>query len=701
MTYALSGSISPRAFKNNPAQLVTITATSIVPVSGTCVTFIDIATGGQAPLVYNSATSQWEAQYQIPSSTTDGTYNWTLRATDCISETVLSNIYASTYIVDTIGPLIVPQSLTPQAGGNTVFASQPLLAKLIDRRAGVDVATINFELRDETTGTNTQHSAQSWSASSWWAKTAPVSLMAGHLYTLGVSVRDNAGNEAVYSQDRQSSTRGFLATSFSSTTADASVPHSVCNLSDIQLDGMKTVTCTNVPLEIGTSVSTLSGTKSWAEKGYVVHTASLASATIRSSTLNQSVPVFTAGTTRAVTLPFDVSQADYSSQSFAVAGTTINLGTISKKVPATFTDAWIEMLGTPAVQTSTAPQACVDPSLTAYGVRAPHCTPDPVGSRYMAIFKVGTSAPAADSLAQSVGLTAVRGEDKGIVEGSVSAAQALFNQTASVASVQHMGGHDVVDAWGELQGDLCVTRSLRTVGGGTPDAGPVGFTGDFSDLQDGSCGLQVQTVESWPVVIPPLPPRPTPCEGAGHLVWSGDDTVNDPINWPELSWLRGHHRVEWSQDCLLAKWTPGAQHARSGSNQYTCWWYNYRPRTNAAYWNQDRIVDMDYEADFKSREYPNWAGGCTPPWIPPRYAGMDCDVNIWVSVFGKANSITSSSLFTSTPWPGGRGGACSWLHDSDDEAAGDNSLWRGNTWDKCIAITSTGDVAEDDTNWCI
>lgn len=377
LSYAISGSVTPNAFRNDPPQQITVYATSIVPSTGTCVTFVDEATGGTAALTYNGGNNRWEGSYQVGEHALDGTYRWTLRATDCESGIALSNEYTSAYVVDKHAGYFVPSSVLPQDGGNTIFASQPLLARIRDYGgSGIDLASIRFSLENATTGETTQLPAISYDAVTGWTKTSPVALSPGTRYRMSVSADDFAGNRSSYSQAPFADGGGFLSSSLTVTDAPASIDPANpkrCEVEPLAVGATKRrVNCVNVPVTIGSSSAFSAGTL---HPGEVAFTRSvpLSGAKVRTDAGAEypALPGQSLGLApRTILGEFQLTSTG--SGSVALPATVADLGTLSFDVPAAIDSASIFM---PEVSTaSTAPIACVDPAIDS----ANDCGPDPV-----------------------------------------------------------------------------------------------------------------------------------------------------------------------------------------------------------------------------------------------------------------------------------------------------------------------------------
>lgn len=412
MLYNLVASASPRyASTASSTATVVVSVTSFAPNPGqpgtgsgtSCVRVTDSRTGtthdathlGQNP----DGSHRWELSLTVPARTTEGTYTATTKAVECASGTRLSTQAAPAYTIDNTPPTIDPSSLSPPAYGNTIFATaQPLVARLSDGLSGVDPGRITFTLSDEAGSTSTYSGSQvSWNWATGWAKTPNLSLVTGRAYSFGVAVTDLAGNSVSLSQDPTAIGGGFLVTTFGPQTTRASIPPTPCVVSD-QVDlstGMKTATCSNVPLHFDPTSVAMAGTRHWEEVGFVEHTGPLESAVVRSNVggVPVSLPAYQgsdpAWAPKTGSLGFEVPRATRQAATYSVEARDVNIGTLATKVPATWTEATLEMAPT---STTASTSACADPSAATPQVP---CVPDPVHARYRVLLAGTVSDPAA------------------------------------------------------------------------------------------------------------------------------------------------------------------------------------------------------------------------------------------------------------------------------------------------------------------
>lgn len=290
-------------------------------------------------------------------------------------------------------PIIVPQSLTPQDFGNTIFASQSLSARIV---GAVNPSSIVFALLDETSGSIRTISgpAVTYDSQSGWATTTTQSLASGHLYRIMVEARDFHGNANRFAQAEVADNGGFLATSVTLRGSTASIPSTACQVSGtVDGAGLRTVTCPNVPLAFASTTVDLAGVRARPSTGFVEETTPLSTAILRSTVagLPATVPAYSqsdpAWGPKTASLRFDVP-ATGGLSGLTVAGVTKNLGTLVTKAPSTWTSAALEMAGVP---TTASTSACATPSAL-NGIR---CDPDILRNGYIVRLNAGGSTAAA------------------------------------------------------------------------------------------------------------------------------------------------------------------------------------------------------------------------------------------------------------------------------------------------------------------
>lgn len=391
LKYVLFPDATPRAFNNTPPKTLQVAIRSHAPI-GSCVTWKDLVTGTELWLSLATPVpggeSTWAGTFDVPPGTPDGTFAYRGIARECGSGLALTREIQGSYIVDSIAPTVT--ELIPTDHGNTAFVSQPLLARISDGLSGVDPIEITFALVDETAGTSTTLSG-TYHPLSRWARTQPLTMQEGHVYRFSVTAADLAGNPASATHSSASEGGGFLATRVELNPATATIPTTPCTVSSVNLStGTRTATCPNVPLVIGPSSVALGGTRHSPATGFVEQTAPLNPAILRTTIagVEMTQPAYPSGTTRAVSSPYFATTRGLGPFSLDVSGETRNLGTLTAEVPATWSDATLEMS---SVQTTPSTSACADPGNITVQI---YCVPDPVLSRFSVAFNNTVSDPA-------------------------------------------------------------------------------------------------------------------------------------------------------------------------------------------------------------------------------------------------------------------------------------------------------------------
>lgn len=382
LTYALSGAVSPSVFNNDPPVALSVSATSWAPPAGQCVTFTDSTSGSQVALTFDSTnpdgSGRWVGSFTVPSGRSDASYTWQLGATNCAGIT-LTNSVSSSYLIDSVAPVIDGLSISPLDGGNTIFTSQPLIARITDAGgSGVKKSTVSFTLTNETAGSTTTLPAASLSPTTGWAKTSPASLVVGNVYRIALTASDYAGNTTTFAQRPASKGGGFLVTTIDAKAASATIPPVPCAVSDADLGTQtRTVTCADVTLHVAPTSVDLGGTRH-GDRAFAEHAVSLDGAKVRGATPLEEQAAYP-GQTRTVSLSYRVDGPTQQATSYPVAAKDVDLGTLVLTVPA----YWVSSTATlemSTVSTSASTAACLDPSVSTSVVP---CLPDPLHDRYL------------------------------------------------------------------------------------------------------------------------------------------------------------------------------------------------------------------------------------------------------------------------------------------------------------------------------
>lgn len=201
LTYVLTASVSPPAASNAvPPTVLSVSATSYAPATGQCVTFTDLASGDKVALTFEppaaiDGATKWTGSYQVPASRADGDYGWDVKGTDC-GATTLTNVRASSYVLDSLIPTLDHTTLFPPAEGNTVIDNQRLVVTLRDERSGVAADSVQFTIAPRG-GLAVPQAVESrrWLDSATLRVTSvPTALAPDGRYTATVRAHDKAGN---------------------------------------------------------------------------------------------------------------------------------------------------------------------------------------------------------------------------------------------------------------------------------------------------------------------------------------------------------------------------------------------------------------------------------------------------------------------------------------------------------------------------
>jgi hypothetical protein len=298
--------------------------------------------------------------------------------------------------VDNTPPSIPPQTLLPLDHSNTVFSSaQPLAVNVRDHGgSGLSASSVKFTATDDSGAVVHPNAPVSWSASTGWARTAPLAFQPGRVYRLEVRARDNAGNEAVVSHRAVGNGGGFLATSWAPAPSAGSIPPTPCTVSqEVDLaTGTREAVCPDVTLHYDASTVAWGGSRH-AGAGFVEHTASLEGAVVSASAAGVSVdlPAHRPGSAewapRTASLRFEAAESPAAAP---VSALDLALGTLRTRVPAAWTGQVTLRMDPAPTTTSTA--ACADPSQSAASLP---CIPDPVQHNYAVVLHEGADAQAA------------------------------------------------------------------------------------------------------------------------------------------------------------------------------------------------------------------------------------------------------------------------------------------------------------------
>ncbi|HEX9713437.1 MAG TPA: Ig-like domain-containing protein [Actinomycetota bacterium] len=326
----------------------------------------------------DSVAVSWDGKDFNEAVLPDGVYTVRITARDAGQNPRTSTVSVR---IDTVAPSVPNRSLTPTDHGNTIFLSQPLMAKVRDNISGAGIDTIGFTLIDSTTGSWTTYgmSTLSYNATTHWARTPAAPLVSGHVYRFSVTAHDKAGNQTVRTHSSSETGGGFLATSMTLYPAQASIPPTTCSVSDVNLTtGMRTATCPEVPLNLAPTHVTLGGTRH-AGIGYVEQRAALNTALISATVNGVPLPPISAyqvGNSawqpRTLSTQFSTYERAQSSTDIPISPVSAKIGTLTVPVPAAWavSEATLEMV---PVDTLPSSSACADVT-----VASMRCLPDPM-----------------------------------------------------------------------------------------------------------------------------------------------------------------------------------------------------------------------------------------------------------------------------------------------------------------------------------
>lgn len=399
LAYAVVGSISLSYISTASASAVsTLTMSSIAPGAGTsgsgssCIDVVDSRTAVSGPATYvstSSGVSTWTYALSLAEATPEGSFSLSYSVKECPTGVLLSSTSPGsvTYVIDNTAPTI--SDVLPRNRGNTIFVSQPLIATIDDTLSGIDASSIVFTLEDVTAATTATYSGSSvsYNGLTHWAKTAVVTLTLGHIYRLSVAANDRAANSTNVQQDAAADGGGFLVTSVTVDSATGYIPPVACTVaSSPDQTGNKPVTCSEVPLHIGASQITLSGSRH-GDEGFVTQTVSLATAKFRTTV--GGLPVETGAfistdpgwSPKNPHIGFPVAKS-LVPQTIVVPQENVTIAGLNGWVPSTWTSATLFMgSASLGIATTAGTMTCADPSALSAGSQA--CQPDPVATPWV------------------------------------------------------------------------------------------------------------------------------------------------------------------------------------------------------------------------------------------------------------------------------------------------------------------------------
>lgn len=621
---------------SSPATL-TYTLTSGAPSPGSpgtggtsCAYVTDSHTGVPSLMTYQGSSNQlqtWTWSTTLATNSTEGNFTLSGLVKDCGSGQQLDNGAPNiNYIVDNRPPFILPQFTQPLDYGNTVFASQPLVAKVFDRGSGVDADTLKFRLTDQGTGSSTTVPAAAYSPSTGWAKTTSVSLIPGHYYSVEIEVNDRAGNRLTSAQDPAGAGGGFLSTTMTPASTLASVPPTQCTIasSPDPETGRKAVTCANVPLSLDAATVSVAGSNRIDDTGFVNHSVPLGS--VRLSSTVGGIPVtqtvYGGTETRVAHMPFELPLVRLAGPSvYPVPMKVSSLGTVIATVPGDWTSATISMQ---PVSTTPSLISCADPSADTTGIS---CTSDPLQNRYVVYLSTPAAELATHAAAHAAAFDAVLSRiDEQANAYYAAVPQDTIDSLSALGIVRHVvrdSNQDIIDFWGST----CATKHTFVrllIGQGINEKNV-----DLDTANDPTCE---QTPNSITSVIDTTEflQRVAECEPSNrsHYIHTTHDIegfLGDTLFWFRSNFGETHNR------CDMAKWWQTLGYMELWVEGGPSWW-GTDPGTGADNYPEFTLVDW-------SQNRPKVAAkghtGHVRGDPPSRYV---CDIqDIITEVTGNAN----------------------------------------------------------------
>lgn len=333
----------------------------------------------------------WDGTGASGQTVADGHYTVRVTALDQVGNSQVQSIQVT---IDTVSPIFDPRTLSPPDFGQTFLPSITLAIRVEDAGlAGINPASVIFQLTDLTNNTTTTYTGPDVSFSQGWAKTTPVALEVGHSYRLHGIASDFAGNTASYAQVPADQGGGFLASSATVSQPSASITPTPCTVSSTANTetGTRTATCPNVRIITDpVSVSIASAKRNGV--GYVREVISLNNTLVKTMiggeefSTNAYSPTDPAWTFRQFYSAF-AAEANPNSQNLIASALDVDIGTLTAQVPEDWTEAFLELTPTP---TDVGIAACVDPSAASQ-----FCSADPLDHGYIVVLNPTVADPEA------------------------------------------------------------------------------------------------------------------------------------------------------------------------------------------------------------------------------------------------------------------------------------------------------------------
>lgn len=562
----------------------TLSLTSKAPLPGapgesggrSCVDVLDTRTGARSAatlMSVSSSESSWGWTLALPQAAEEGVHRLEYRAVDCSSGAILTRVESVGYVIDNTPPTVFPQTMAPLDNGNTVFgAAQPIVVRLKDHgHAGVDPSSISFtRTAEDGTSASISGASVAYNSSTQWATTAAQSFPVGSLHRLSVTVSDRAGNTATIAHRALADGGGFLSTVVTPSAGSAHIPPTECTVSGSvnPATGMKSAECPNVPLVFADSTTYVGGTRH-GDAGYVKHTASMETAQMTTDVAGVpvSLPAYRSGQAqwrpRTEPLRFVAPDATPDAQTLTVHGATVQMGTLTADVPATWTTATLEM---GATVTAVALTACANPAAVPAKVM---CLPDPLQNNFHVVLPTGTADPAAAAQQQATKHGFVVGGVDGEAEPATYTARMPYERAAALANdpAARFVFRDLPQDTFDVGGSDCATiyTRLRLQTGLDPAqrGAATTFRGDATQCDATASFDSASAVGggSWRFA--------QTCQGVRSFEWLASSHTFQRFTI-DLGWLRSAVRRGFD-GCIGTWWTRGAEDHGAWTGSGTGW----------------------------------------------------------------------------------------------------------------------------------
>jgi hypothetical protein len=285
--------VSPAAFSPNGDGVQDSTTFHCAPSETTASWSLNIAVSSR---VYSGngtfASQAWDGHLWNDAMMEDCTCAATLSLVDGAGNT--GTAYSPQFYLDTKDPVVT--DMTPQDGQNTIFAEQPLQARIRDfPGSGVDASSVSFVLRNEA-GNTSQTVPAVFDASTGLATSVTSPQLEDYQdYGLSVSVTDAAGNGATastldYRGPDSAYSGGFRKIPIDAAQASVTMPSTPCSV--VGAAGARVAVCEHVPLQFASTSVFVGSSRHSFDRAYLLHTVGLESATLTWNTANLSINAY-------------------------------------------------------------------------------------------------------------------------------------------------------------------------------------------------------------------------------------------------------------------------------------------------------------------------------------------------------------------------------------------------------------------------